>query len=80
MEDFKIEEEEGEVVNMAKGLQDWAEEERTEGRKEGRKEGKKEEKRMIIRNMLCHGMSEEEIIMLAECDRGLLEEVKKQIQ
>lgn len=72
MEDFKKEEEEGEVVNMAKGLQDWAEEERTEG--------KKEEKRMIIRNMLCHGMSEEEIIMLAECDRGLLEEVKKQIQ
>ena len=60
-----------EVVNIAKGLQDWAEEERAEGIKEG--------KRISVKNMLKCGMSDEDILMLSECDRELLEEVKKSI-
>ena len=66
------EKEADEVVNMAKGLQDWAEEERAEGIKEG--------KRIFVKNMLKCGMSDEDILMLSECDRELLEEVKKSIQ
>lgn len=59
------------VTNMAKGLQDWALEEREEGIKEG--------KGLIIKNMLNWGMSDKDIILLAECDPKLVEEVKKSI-
>ena len=62
--------EDGNMVNMAKGLQDWAAEEREEGKIEGIT--------TIVRNMLNHGMSDEDIMMLTESSRDLLEEVKLQ--
>ena len=83
--ELKTEKVEGEknMVNMAKGLQDWAEEERAEGRREGRQEGRREGVqsmvRIFVKNMLKCGMSDEDILMLSECDRELLEEVKKSI-
>ncbi len=80
--ELKTEKVEGEknMVNMAKGLQDWAEEERAEGRAEGRREGIQSMVRIFVKNMLKCGMSDEDILMLSECDRELLEEVKKSIQ
>ena len=36
--------------------------------------------RIFVKNMLKCGMSDEDILMLSECDRELLEEVKKSIQ
>ena len=69
------EKEADEVVNIAKGLQDWAEEERAEGRREGIQSMV----RIFVKNMLKCGMSDEDILMLSECDRELLEEVKKSI-
>ena len=76
--ELKTEKVEGEknMVNMAKGLQDWAEEERAEGRREGIQSMV----RIFVKNMLKCGMSDEDILMLSECDRELLEEVKKSIQ
>ena len=75
--ELKTEKVEGEknMVNMAKGLQDWAEEERAEGRREGIQSMV----RIFVKNMLKSGMSDEDILMLSECDRELLEEVKKSI-
>ena len=66
----KMKREDGNMVNMAKGLQDWAAEEREEGKIEGIT--------TIVRNMLNHGMSDEDIMMLTESSRELLEEVKLQ--
>ena len=74
-----IKKEEGNVVNMAKGFQDWAAEEREDGKREGKKRGKEEEKRMIVKNMLHHEMSDEDIMVLTECDKVMLDEVKKQM-
>ena len=74
----KMKREDGNMVNMAKGLQDWAAEEREEGRLEGRLEGKTEGITTIVRNMLNHGISDEDIMMLTESSRELLEEVKLQ--
>ena len=68
LENVKKETGEGNMVNMAKGLQDWAAEERNAGMNE--------KTRGIVENMLHHGMSDEDIMMLTECTKELLEEVK----
>jgi len=49
------------------------------GIEKGKKEGFDEKTRQIVRNMLKRGMTDEDVIALAECRRELVEEIKKEI-
>lgn len=76
---------------MCQALREWAEEERSIGREErfqtgrqeghrtGLEEGLQEGRRAIIRNMLLRGMSDEDIMAIAECDQEFIEKVRKNI-
>jgi len=46
---------------------------------DGKKEGFDEKTRQIVRNMLKRGMTDEDVIALAECRPELIEEVRKGI-
>lgn len=48
------------------------------GKEEGIEQGELSKTRTVIRNMLKHGMSEEDICALAECDKALIEEVRNE--
>lgn len=54
------------------------EEGKKEGKKEGREEGREEEKKAVIRNMLNHGMPEEDICKLVNCTKELIKKTMNQ--
>ena len=57
-------------------MRDEIEEMRKEVLKEGRAEGREEGRKIFIQNLLKHGMLDEEICSLAECEQGLVDEVR----
>ena len=81
-------EEDKEEYNMCQAIREWAEEERSIGRKEGRVEGQQtgfvkgqqtgadEKTRTIVRNMLARGMSDADIMAIAECDQDFIDRVR----
>ena len=66
-----------EVYNMCQAVREWAEEERSIGRLEGKSEGADEKTHIIVKNMLARGMSDEDIMAIAECNQGLVDKVRK---
>lgn len=66
-----------EEYNMCQAVREWAEEERGIGREEGRLQGRKEQTLTIIKNMLKRGMSDDDILAIAECSQEFLDHVKK---
>lgn len=46
------------------------------GLKEGRKEGKMDKTKIVVKNMLLRGMSDEDIRGLAECSQKIIDEVR----
>ena len=68
-------------INMCKGLADWIAEERAAGMEAGMEAGIKsaneERTRRVIANMLSRGMSDEDIMAVAECDQVLIDEIRK---
>ena len=73
-------EDDREEYDMCLAVREWAEEERNIGRKEGRKEGHRqgaEDKAFsVVKNLLSRGFSEEEIMLIAECDQKFVIRVK----
>ena len=73
---------------MCQALREWIEEERNLGWAEGKAEGKaegeafgaSEKTKIIVKNMLHRGMSDEDIKALAECSQELVDEVRKAIR
>ena len=59
-------------IDMCKGLADWIAEER----EAGIKSANEEKTRRVILNMLNRGMSDEDIMAVAECERTLIDEVR----
>lgn len=51
-----------------------------DAKQEGREEGKEDYTKIVIRNMLNRGMSEEDICALAECTTEMIEEVRAEKQ
>ena len=80
-------------IDMCKGLADWIAEEREAGMEAGMaagmeagmeagkeiglREGDEVKARRVIINMLNRGMSDEDIMAVAECDRTLIDEIRK---
>ena len=68
-------------IDMCKGLADWIAEEREAGMEAGKEIGYREcdevKTRRVIINMLNRGMSDEDIMAVAECDRTLIDEIRK---
>ena len=71
---------EQEVYNMCQAVREWAEEERSIGRMEGHREGHRagadEKTHTIVRNMLMRGMTDTDIMAIAECDQGFIDKVR----
>jgi hypothetical protein len=63
-------------INMCTAIQEMMADSRAEGRLEGRAEGIQDKQRQIIRNMLSRGMSDEDIMALAECSREEVDKVR----
>ena len=74
--------EEEEEYDMCQAIREWAEEERSIGREEGRREGQQagadEKTRTIVRNMLKRGMTDTDIMAIAECDQKFINEVRSE--
>lgn len=68
-----------EEYNLCKAVKEWSAEERRIGRKEGRREGKEETRFAVVKNMLCRGMAEADIMAIAECNREFIAKVMKEI-
>jgi predicted transposase YdaD len=64
-------------INMCTAIQEMMADSRAEGRLEGRIEGIQDKQRQIIRNMLARGMSNEDIMALAECSQEEVNEVRQ---
>jgi predicted transposase YdaD len=47
-----------------------------EGRREGQFKGEQEKCQQIVRNMLLRGMSDEDIMAIAECDKEFVDTVR----
>ena len=74
--------EEEEEYDMCQAIREWAEEERSIGREEGREEGRREGRqktRTIVRNMMKRGMSDADIMAIAECDQEFINEVRSDV-
>lgn len=75
--------EEKEEYDMCQAVKEWAEEERGIGREEGivkgRMLGEEEKTLIIVKNMLKRGMSDEDILAIAECSQEFLKQVKKSL-
>ena len=67
-------------IDMCKGLADWIAEEREAGMEAGKeiglREGDEGKTRRVVINMLSLGMSDEDILAVAECERTLIDEVR----
>jgi hypothetical protein len=72
----KEEYEEGGRVNMCVAIQEMMKDSRDEGILEGRREGVLEGRQKIVRNMLLRGMSDEDIMAIAECDKNFIDIVR----
>ena len=72
-----------EEFDMCQAVREWAEEERnigrTEGRREGRRQGEEDKAFIIVKNLLHRGTSEEEIMLITECDREFVARVRSTI-
>ena len=68
--------EEEEVVNMCKAIQDMRKEERELGQQEGEQKGRQQ----VIRNMLLHNYSIADIMTLVECKEDEVIEVQKSME
>jgi hypothetical protein len=87
----KEEYEEGGRVNMCVAIQEMMKDSRDEGilegvvqgRREGVREGQfkgeKEKCQQVVRNMLLRGMSDEDIIAIAECDKEFIDTVRSSL-
>ena len=71
------EREQQEDCNMCQALREWIEEERSLGWAEGEIKGAMEKTGIFVRNMLRRGMSDEDIMALAECSQEFVDEVRK---
>lgn len=61
-----------EEYNMCQAIREWAEEERSIGLKLGAEENRG----IIVRNMLARGMTDEDIMAIAECDMKFIDTVR----
>lgn len=72
-----------EEFDMCQAVREWAEEERNigraEGRREGRRQGEDDKAFTIVKNLLHRGTSEEEILLITECDREFVARVRSTI-
>lgn len=68
----------GERKVMCEALYDLFADELLEYEIKGKTEGKQEKTKIVIRNMLTRGMSEDDICSLAVCDKSLIDEVRKE--
>lgn len=51
---------------------------REEGREKGRAEGHEETLVQVVKNMLAHGMQDEDIIALTECSQDFIDQLRKE--
>ena len=87
MTGVNIEIQEGEEdVNMCKAWEDMAIDMKNEGLQLGLRQGEKigeqklqEKNRLVIKNMLQRGYSDEDILAIAECEPEEVEQVRKQL-
>lgn len=78
----------GQNMGLCKALEDMKSESMEKGRVEGMLKGKTEgeaegeqnKTRIVVSNMLRRGMTDEDICVLAECDRKLVEEIREKLQ
>ncbi len=76
MTGVNIEIQEGEEdVNMCKAWEDMA----IDMKNEGLQIGEQEKNRLVIKNMLRRGYSDEDILAIAECEPEDIEQVRKQL-
>ena len=76
MTGVNIEIQEGEEdVNMCKAWEDMA----IDMKNEGLQIGEQEKNRLVIKNMLRRGYSDEDILAIAECEPEDVEQVRKQL-
>ena len=87
MTGVNIEIQEGEEdVNMCKAWEDMAIDMKNEGLQIGRQQGEQlgmqklqEKNRLVIKNMLRRGYSDEDILAIAECEQEDIEQVRRQL-
>ena len=87
MTGVNIEIQEGEEdVNMCKAWEDMAIDMKNEGLQLGLRQGEKigeqklqEKNRLVIKNMLQRGYSDEDILAIAECEPEDIEQIRKQL-
>ena len=72
----KFKKEGQEEYNMCQALREAFEEERSIGWAKGKAEGSSEKTKIFVTNMLRRGMSDEDIMALAECSQEFLNETK----
>lgn len=65
-----------EAKNMCNALRELFADELAEARSEGHVQGIEENQTMIVRNMLNRGMSDEDIMAIAECDIEFIEKIR----
>ena len=65
-----------EEYNMCQAVREWAEEERGIGREEGIIAGRIERTLTVVKNMLKRGMSDDDILAIAECSQEFLDQAK----
>ena len=76
MTGVNIEIQEGEEdVNMCKAWEDMA----IDMKNEGLQLGEQEKNRLVIKNMLKRGYSDEDILAIAECEQADIEQVRRQL-
>ena len=80
MTGVNIEIQEGEEdVNMCKAWEDMAIDMKNEGIQLGEQLGLQEKNRLVIKNMIQRGYSNEDILAIAECEPEDIEQVRKQL-
>ena len=80
MTGVNIEIQEGEEdVNMCKAWEDMAIDMKNEGIQLGEQRGLQEKNRLVIKNMLQRGYSDEDILAIVECEPEDIEQVRKQL-
>ena len=80
MTGVNIEIQEGEEdVNMCKAWEDMAIDMKNEGIQLGEQLGLQEKNRLVIKNMIQRGYSNEDILAIAECEQEDIEQVRRQL-
>lgn len=65
-----------EEYNMCQAIREWAEEERSIGREEGYIQCEHEKTFTIVNNMLQRGMSDQDIMAIAECGQEVIDRIR----